>query len=136
MRKIYEAPGMMEWHPEIIVGRSRIKVSFEGGHFSGKGRTPATFETSDPVVQTVLENSAPFISGRIRLAPGFRKGITLPASGGKGSVTTLNEMVFDNLSAARDYLTFEKNIPASEVMDAGDCVKVAAKVGINLKIKT
>ncbi len=65
--KRYEVEGMMEWHPVFKVGRSRLQVSFTGGHLCGGACTPASFTTSDPVVQTVIERSAAYKSGRIRL---------------------------------------------------------------------
>lgn len=68
MKKRYEVRGMMEWHPVFNVGRTRIAVSFTGGHLCGGGTTPAVFETDNPVVQAVIENSDAFRSNRIRLA--------------------------------------------------------------------
>lgn len=70
MKKRYEVRGMMEWHTVFAAGRSRIRVSFIGGHLCGGGSTPAVYETSDPVVQKVIERSGAFRSGRIRLAKG------------------------------------------------------------------
>lgn len=67
MRKRYEVTGMMEWHPVFNVGRTRLRVSFTGGHLCGGGTTPAVFETSDPVVQAVIEGSAAFRGNKIRL---------------------------------------------------------------------
>lgn len=63
--KRYEVRGMMEWHPEFRVGRSRLTVPFTGGHLCGGACTPASFETADPVVQIVIEQSAYFRSGMI-----------------------------------------------------------------------
>lgn len=68
MKKRYEVSGMMEWHPVFNIGRTRMRVPFTGGHLCGGGITPATYETSDPVVQAVIEDSAAFRSKRIRLA--------------------------------------------------------------------
>ena len=67
MKKRYEVKGMMEWHPVFKVGRGSLHVSFTGGHLCGGARTSASFETSDPVVQKVIEGSEPFRSKRIRL---------------------------------------------------------------------
>lgn len=138
MKKIYEAPGMMEWYPEIAVGRGRVKLSFEGGHFSGRGHTPATFETSDPAVQTLIENSSPFKIGKIRLAAGFKRGIMISepaATAVEEGRKPLKEKAFDNLAEAIDFLTVDMKIPASEVMGPEECVKAAERIGIKLKIK-
>lgn len=68
MKKRYEVKGMMEWHPMFVAGRARVRVSFTGGHLGEGCVSPARFETSDPVVQRLIEKSAAFRSGRIRLA--------------------------------------------------------------------
>lgn len=68
MRKTYEVRGMMEWHPMFKAGRTRIRVSFQGGHMCAGGATAATYATSDPVVQAVIERSEAFRKGKIRLA--------------------------------------------------------------------
>ncbi|MBO5445672.1 MAG: hypothetical protein J5995_10085 [Muribaculaceae bacterium] len=68
MKKRYEVSGMMEWHPVFCIGRTRMRVSFTGGHLCGGGTTPASYETDDPVVQAVIEGSAEFRRKRIRLA--------------------------------------------------------------------
>ena len=67
MKKRYDVRGMMEWHPEFRVGRTRLQVSFTGGHLCGGACTPASFETSDAVVQKVIEDSAAYRSGLISI---------------------------------------------------------------------
>ena len=67
IKKRYEVRGMMEWHPVFRAGRTRLQVSFTGGHLCGGACTPAAYETSDSVVQAVIEASAAFRSGRINV---------------------------------------------------------------------
>lgn len=134
MRKKYEAPGMMEWHPVIAAGRSRVMVSFEGGHFSGRGQTPATYETSDPAVQILLESSDLFKSGRIRLAAGFKKEVAKDTSPRRKGSPHLKQMEFADLEKARDFLAIDNRIPKSKVLTVDDCVKAAAGIGIDLRI--
>lgn len=74
----------MEWHPVFRAGRTRIQVPFTGGHLCGGACTPASYETSDPVVQMVIERSAAFRQGRIRLV--MEGGGEWRAEGGEGSV--------------------------------------------------
>lgn len=57
----------MEWHPVFKAGRSRLQVSFTGGHLCGGACTPASFETEDPVVQAIIEGSKAFNTGRITI---------------------------------------------------------------------
>lgn len=70
MKKRYVVAGMMEWYPIFKVGRMRLQLSFTGGHLCGGASTAASYETSDPVVQKVIESSAEFRNGRIKLASG------------------------------------------------------------------
>ncbi len=58
---------MMEWHPVFVVGRTRLQLPFVGGHFCGGASCAATFQTSDRVLQEIIENSEAYISGRIRV---------------------------------------------------------------------
>lgn len=126
---------MMEWHPVIKAGRSRIRVTFEGGHFSGSGQTPATFETWDPVVQRVLESSEHFKSGRIRLAHGFKKENQVNKNQSAYQKNS-GEMVFDTLSNAREYLIANKKIKRSLLMSQEDCIEEAAKAGLRITIRS
>ncbi len=66
MTKTYEIPGMKECHPVFRAGRGRIRVPFTGGQLCAGGVRPASFSTSDPVLQAVIEASPQFRSGQIR----------------------------------------------------------------------
>ena len=119
---------MMEWHPVFRVGRSRVQVSFTGGHLCGGGVTPASFETSDPVVQKVIEDSAAFRSGRIKVIAGCER---------RGSTRNPPEvsMEFDDLDKAADFLQHKKGIPLDRVITLDQCVAEAKLIGIELKIR-
>lgn len=132
MNKRYEAPGMMEWHPVIAVGRSRLRIPFEGGFFSGRGQSPAIFETSDEALQTMIEASALYEKGRIRLAPGFTPGAAAKETGKRSAA---RKMEFANLEQARDYLIMQKGAKRTSLLTASGCVETAAEFGIALNIK-
>lgn len=129
-KKRYEVKGMMEWHPEFRVGRTRLQVSFTGGHLCGGAATAAAYETSDPVVQAVIEQSAPFRNGRIRLVMGSGHS----DRHAEGAVAR-KVMEFENLTAASDYLQDKKKIPVDRVLTAEQCIAEAKGVGIELKLK-
>lgn len=57
----------MEWQVLIPVGKGHMKVNFTGGTLLGMGSAPAIYTTANPVVQTIIENSGYFQSGRIYL---------------------------------------------------------------------
>ena len=65
--KKYGAIGVMEWQLNLPVGKATIHVEFKGGFENKYGIHPATFMTTDPIVQTVIERSYYFASGKIKL---------------------------------------------------------------------
>lgn len=162
MIKKYEVKGMMEWHPVFAAGRARIRVPFTGGHLGDGCSSPAIFETSDAVLQSVIERSVPFRNGRIRLAASFpeaapKRGaytspkspapapLASPALAPPASVSQISDameidpsaevMEFDNFNDAVDFLQFQKKVGSSILFEAQDCINEARKLGINMKIK-
>lgn len=65
--KKYGAIGVMEWQLNLPVGKATVHVEFKGGFENKYGIRPATFMTTDPIVQTVIERSYYFASGKIKL---------------------------------------------------------------------
>ena len=65
--KKYGAIGVMEWQINLPVGKATVHVEFKGGFENKYGIHPATFMTTDPIVQTVIERSYYFASGKIKL---------------------------------------------------------------------
>ena len=65
--KKYGAIGVMEWQFTLPVGKATVHVEFKGGFENKYGIHPATFMTTDPIVQTVIERSYYFASGKIKL---------------------------------------------------------------------
>lgn len=65
--KKYGAIGVMEWQLNLPVGKATVHVEFKGGFENKFGIHPATFMTTDPIVQTVIERSYYFASDKIKL---------------------------------------------------------------------
>lgn len=65
--KKYGAIGVMEWQLNLPVGKATVHVEFKGGFENKYGIHPATFMMTDPIVQTVIERSYYFASGKIKL---------------------------------------------------------------------
>ena len=65
--KKYGAIGVMEWQLNLPVGKATVHVEFKGGFENKFGIHPATFMTTDPIVQNVIERSYYFVSGKITL---------------------------------------------------------------------
>lgn len=143
----------MEWHPEFRVGRTRLQVSFTGGHLCGGAITPASYETADPVVQKVIETSMAFRNGRIRAVCGYgaTQSIDPPAedvvmhdavpissvmeatASKAGSTCTVME--FEDIDEAADFLQDRKGIPIDRVLTREQCMAEASQLGIDMKIK-
>lgn len=138
----------MEWHPEFAAGRARIQVSFTGGHLCGGASTPATCVTSDPVVQTVIERSGAFRSGRIRLArcvgqphagepregTGQEKPVYVPEAPGE-TATTLTVLEASDLDEAIETLHYDKGIAMDRLLTKESCREAAAELGIDVRFK-
>ena len=148
-KKRYEVRGMMEWHPVFRAGLTRVQVSFTGGHLCGGASTAASFETSDPVVQLLIERSEAFRSGRITLRSCSSSGL-LPASTApegpravsvaprrEGDIPSPHETVmeFEDLDKASDFLQRYKGIRIDDIVTRDQCVAEARRFGIDLKIK-
>ena len=65
--KKYGAIGVMEWQLNLPVGKAPVHVEVKGGLENKFGIHPATFMTTNPIVQTVIERSYYFVSGKITL---------------------------------------------------------------------
>lgn len=130
MKKRYEVAGMMEWHPMFRAGRTRIQVSFTGGHLCGGACTAASCEVADEVVQKVIENSQAFRSGRIRLAHTWEEDIKERVA----TAPSLSEMQFESLDLAADFLQFQKGVSLDRLSNEKAIMNEARNVGISLKI--
>lgn len=161
--KRYEVRGMMEWHPMFAAGKARIQVSFTGGHLGEGCVTPARYETSDPVVQKVIENSSAFKSGRIRLAFAKTEKVSsvaaprptnnvashhvsvcdVPNAGinvvkdDKPPVLRkkLETFEFEDIDAAREFLAGPKRVPKSRLFDKSDILREAHILGFDISLK-
>lgn len=149
-RKKYEVAGMMEWHPVFKVGRTRLHVSFTGGHLCSGGNTPASYETSDPVVQTVIEKSAAFRSGKIRIGAVIESGKAENSNMSElrnepamsvGTYTAVtaprNEFVmeYEDIEEVYEFLQHQKGVPLERLCSPDSCVTEAKRLGIVLKRK-
>lgn len=66
-RKTYGVSGLMDWAANIKAGKATVNVHFTGGALTAYGVTPATYSTTNPLFQAVIENSDYFKNGRITL---------------------------------------------------------------------
>ncbi len=130
-RKKYVVAGMMEWHPIFKTGRTRLQVSFTGGHLCGGACTPASYETSDPVVQAVIEHSEAFRNGKIKI--GTQRVIKEKSP---VSADPPIEFEYEDIEEVYEYLHNVKEIPLSRLNTTDSCFVEAGKIGVVLKKKT
>lgn len=67
VKKVYGIHGLLEWHGVVESPSVKMKVDFTNGSVTSYGVAPATFITSDPLTQHVMESSEQFKGGRIKL---------------------------------------------------------------------
>lgn len=153
MRKKYEVAGMMEWHPIFMAGKTRVQVSFKGGNLCGGASTAASYETSDPVVQAVIEHSEAFRSGRIRLGRSWEDCCSKSSRNFQDKKTPKNPQAnkspriakdkpekpkqtfkfeYQNIGQVTDLLHYDKGVPVERLLDEEACRKEAAILGIEL----
>lgn len=158
--KTYGVKGLMEWVCNIPVGRARMRVEFTGGVLTKYGVSPAKYTTNDLFKQTLIENSALYKAGRIRLLsavetdededrlagnPGQAAaggGVESPApaadDGGKGLEAGRDgegRLVVEvgSLDDAKAYLNGKFGIPARELRSGSRIVAAAGENGVYFK---
>lgn len=67
-KKKYAIFGMIELSSVFPMGSGHIRVDFRHGSLTTAGVVPATYTTSNPVIQQAIENSSKFKSGIIKIA--------------------------------------------------------------------
>lgn len=134
MKKQYLVHGLLEWQVNIPAGRIMIPVNFSGGRFSGYGITPASFATSDPVLQKAIEASSYFVSGRIkmRLLPDGEE--CTGAADAELSPTPQQRVDVPDLNSARQQLARLTNTPLGQLNTRASVEACARRHGIILKI--
>ena len=123
MTKVYGVKGLMEWVATIPVGKATIRVPFSGGSMSAFGVIPATYKTSDVVMQHIIERSNYFASGKITLLRTFVTEEEIKAEEAKKTSTIKVASIED----ARDYLVDNFGATKSELRSRKaieDCAKV------------
>lgn len=122
-KKKYAIYGKVEMSVLIPVNNAKLRVNFANGVITPSGITPATFSTSDPVVQTAIENNRLYLKGMIKLEKSFKIGEVevddeKPASDeeknekepeSQSSVKSYPDV--KNVQSAREILIREYNVP-------------------------
>lgn len=141
-KKRYAIYGKVEMSVLIPVNNAKLRVNFANGVITPAGITPATFSTSDPIVQTAIENHRLYIKGMIKLEKSFKIGEVevndeKPVSdedknekeaGSQSSVKSYPDV--KNVQSAREILISEYSIPIAELQDKERIKMKAEELGI------
>lgn len=126
----------------IPLNNAKLRVNFANGVITPSGITPATFSTSDPIVQTAIENHRLYIKGMIKLEKSFKIGEVEvndeksvsgedkneKETGSQSSVKSYPDV--KNVQSAREILISEYSIPIAELQDKERIKMKAEELGI------
>lgn len=141
-KKRYAIYGKVEMSVLIPVNNVKLRVNFANGVITPAGITPATFSTSDPIVQTAIENHRLYLKGMIKLEKSFEIGEVevddeKPASDeeknekeseSQSSVKSYPDV--KNVQSAREILISEYSIPIAELQDKERIKMKSEELGI------
>lgn len=120
-RKTYGVSGLMDWTTNIKAGKATINVHFSGGALTAYGVTPATYSTTNPLFQIVIENSEYYKSGRITLLGEMDVAGEAPVKIHKASVESA---VASSAEPPTASLTEQTDEPGEETADSADGLTV------------
>lgn len=118
-KKRYAIHGKVEMSVLIPINNAKLRVNFTNGVINSNGITPATFSTSDPVVQTAIENNKLYQKGLIKLDKKWKIGEIEPLQNevqeNEDSYTVYADV--KSVQSAREVLIRDYKIPLSELQD-------------------
>lgn len=79
LRKTYGVPGKIETVMVLKSGKNDVVINFKGGSIVDFARHPASYSTTNPIHQAIIENSAEFKRGEIKLLGVIEIGETATA---------------------------------------------------------
>lgn len=123
MRKEYAIKGVVERFISVPLGKGSVTLHFQGGAIDSALRRDATFSTTNPVEQAIVERLPEFKKGVIRLV---RTIGTEPAK--VAEVGVIDEVT--TLQQARQYLMDNFEVTIEELQTRANVKEVAAKMNI------
>ena len=123
MRKEYAIKGVVERFISVPLGKGSVTLHFQGGAIDSALRRDATFSTTNPVEQAIVERLPEFKKGVIRLVRtiGTEPAKVAEQAGVIDEVTTLQQ--------ARQYL-IEKGVSMEKLQNKADIKACAAEMNI------
>lgn len=141
-KKKYGIYGKVEMSVLIPVNKAKLRINFQDGIINAQGVVPASFTTSDPVVQTAIENHEMYLKGRIKLVKKYKIGevetetSSQPSKSESPAPETPQDgsMVYEdvkNAQTAKEVLIREFNVPIIELQDKESIKSKAKELGVS-----
>ena len=141
-KKKYGIYGKVEMSVLIPVNKAKLRINFQDGIINAQGVVPASFTTSDPVVQTAIENHEMYLKGRIKLVKKYKIGevetetSSQPSKSESPAPETPQEgsTVYEdvkNAQTAKEVLIREFNVPIIELQDKESIKSKAKELGVS-----
>lgn len=134
-KKRYAIKGKVEMSILVPVNNAKLRINFTNGIINANGIFPATFTTSDPVIQTAIENSTYFQKGLIKIEKSFKIGEVEDVKKKEKKVVEEEEEghVFSdvkNMQSAREILINQFGVSLSELQDKEHVQKKAEQLKV------
>lgn len=141
-KKKYGIYGKVEMSVLIPVNKAKLRINFQDGIINAQGVVPASFTTSDPVVQTAIENHEMYLKGRIKLVKKYKIGevetetSSQPSKSESPALETPQDgsTVYEdvkNAQTAKEVLIREFNVPIIELQDKESIKSKAKELGVS-----
>lgn len=133
-KKKYAIKGKVEMSILVPVNNAKLRINFTNGIINANGIFPATFTTSDPVIQTAIENCTYFQKGLIKIEKSFKIGEVEDVKKKEKKVVEEEEgHVFSdvkNMQSAREILINQFGVSLSELQDKEHVQKKAEQLKV------
>lgn len=114
--KKYGIYNYTEYSALIPAGSSRVRVDFTNGSMTVRGVTPATFSTSDEILQALIESSSMYKSGKIKLIEKYKIGETSSESKSTSLASSEKSETKSETPASKTYAYVVNSQQAKEIL--------------------
>lgn len=130
LRKTYGVPGKIETVMVLKSGKNDVVINFKGGSIVDFARHPASYSTTNPIHQAIIENSAEFKRGEIKLLRVIDVGGDTPAAPKKSGAGVKEYPEVTGTQKAIEVLK-EYGVDAASVKTKADAKRFAAEKNIS-----
>ena len=112
-------------------GNNDVVINFRGGSIVDFARKPASYSTTNPVYQAIIENSAQFKRGEIKLLGVIEIGDEKPASKTPANGKVIKE--YPEITKTQEAIEVlkEYGVDSAEVKTKADAKRFAAEYNIS-----